>query len=287
MKREAVNNLNKDHEVSIRRACKALGFSQSSHYESARNANNRHEAEAPLVESIKKVQEHRYKRFYGSPRMADELLERGHDTTKSKTARIMRKYGLAAKRRKRFVRTTDSKHKEPVAKNILNRDFDVAKGSKTWCADITYLRTTTGWLYLAAVLNLRTRKWVGYAVAPNMKTGLVNAALDMALYQESEHPELMHADRGVQYASFEHRNLLEENGITLSMSRKGNCWDNSAMESFFGTFKNEVSDTFIDEDDAKAAVFDFQAFYNRERRHSTLNNQSPLEFEKQLKTRAA
>ena len=229
MKREAVNNLKREHGVSIRRACKAIGFSRSSHYESAHNAERRKATEAPVVECIKKVQEHRYKRFYGSPRMADELTELGHDTTRSKTARIMRKYGLAAKRRKRFVRTTDSTHNAPVARNILSRDFEVAKGSKAWCADITYLRTTNGWLYLAAVLNLRTRKWVGYALAPHMKSSLVNSALGMALYQESECPELMHTDRGVQYASSEHRKMLKKNGITLSMSGKGNCWDRDTM----------------------------------------------------------
>ena len=159
--------------------------------------------------------------------------------------------------------------------------------NNSWCADITYLRTGHDWVYLAAVLDLRTRKWVGYAVAPHMKTSLVNSALEMALYQESDKPELVHTDRGSQYASADHRKLLADKGINLSMSGKGACWDNSAMESFFGTFKHEVGDTFIDEDDAKAAVFDFQTFYNRERRHSTLNNKSPIHFEKQLKKRAA
>lgn len=287
MKRDAINHLHCDEGYSVRRACRALGFSRSSHYESTRSAKRRHEEEAPIVQIIERVHQHRYKRFYGSPRMAGELCEQGFEMTRHKTARVMRKYGLWAKERRRFVRTTDSAHSEPVAPNILDRDFQVGTGSKKWCADITYLRTSTGWLYLAAILNLNTRKWVGYAVASHMKTSLVNSALEMALIQESDAPDMMHTDRGSQYASAEHRGCLTKQGITLSMSRKGNCWDNAAMESFFGTFKNEVGDTFIDEDDAVAAIFDYQSFYNRERKHSALNNQSPAQFEKDLKTSAA
>jgi len=287
MKRDAVTRLHLENGYSIREACGALGFSRSSHYESKKCAQRRAKTEAPIVKARSKVQEHRYKKFYGSPRMADELCEQGYPLTRHQTARLMCKYNLPAAKHRRFVKTTDSKHEKPVAENLLERNFVVGAGTHAWCADITYLRTGTDWTYLAAVLDLRTRKWVGYAVAPHMKTSLVNSALEMALYQESEPPKLMHTDRGSQYASLDHRALLEERGIVLSMSGKGECWDNAAMESFFGTFKNEVGDTFVDEDDARAAVFDFQTFYNRERRHSTLNNQSPIQFEKQLKMKAA
>ena len=285
MKREAVARLTGEH--SVRACCRAMGISRSSYYESAKSAGKREEAERPIVEAINDVHKHRYKRFYGSPRMSDELASRGHTVTRHQTARIMRKHGIKAETQRRFVRTTDSKHKEPIAENLLARDFNAGNSASVWCADITYLRTTRGWLYLAAILNLRTRKWVGYAVDVHMKNGLVNSALDMALLQEGESPEMIHTDRGSQYASQPHRKLLALNNISLSMSRKGNCWDNAPMESFFGTFKNEVGDTFLDKADANAAIFDYQAFYNRERRHSALNNQSPMQFESDLKKVAA
>ncbi|MCL4171511.1 UNVERIFIED_CONTAM: hypothetical protein GTU68_056060 [Idotea baltica] len=215
--------------------------------------------------------------------MATELRKQGIEMTRHRAARLMRKYVIRAKSHRRFVKTTDSTHADPIAANLLGRDFRAGEGSKTWCADITYLRTSTGPIYLAAVLDIRTRKWVGYSVAKHMDTSLVNSALDMALLQESKMPEMMHTDRGSQYASASHRARLQKNGITLSMSGKGECWDNAAMESFFGTFKTEVGNVFIDEDDARASIFDFQAFYNHERLHSALNNQSPIVFERQLK----
>ena len=229
MKRNAVTRLRLEDGHSVREACRALGFSRSSHYESKNCAERRAKTEAPIVKAIAKVQEHRYKKFYGSPRMADELCESGHRLTRHQTARLMNKYNLPAAKHRRFIKTTDSAHREPVAENLLGRNFDVGAGNHAWCGDITYLRTETGWIYMAAVLDLSTRKWVGYAVAPNMKTNLVKSALDMALYQESEQPELMHTDRGVQYASSEHRDMLRKNGITLSMSGKGECWDRDTM----------------------------------------------------------
>lgn len=285
MKRQAIARLKGEH--SVRACCGALGISRSSYYESAERLAERKEAERPIVEAIKQVHRHRFKRYYGSPRMTDELRGRGHNISRHRTARLMRKHGLRAAMRHRFVRTTDSTHKQPVAQNVLDRDFAVGAGSRAWCADITYLGTPHGWLYLAVVLDLRTRKWVGYAVAKHMESKLVTAALTMALYQEHDTPKLMHSDRGSQYASAEHRALLRQQGIALSMSRKGNCWDNAVTESFFGTLKTEAGDTFLDEDDARAVLFDYQSFYNRERKHSALQNSSPRQFEISLIKQAA
>ena len=235
----------------------------------------------------KAVHSHRYKRYYGSPRMADELVAKGHVLTRHKTARIMRKYGLRAATRRRFVRTTESKHGHAVAPNPVDRCFEVGESNRTWCADITYLNTPNGWFYLAVVINLGTRKWIGYAVGTNMNTDLVEEALSMALTQELDKSDLMHTDQGSQYASEQHRAMLRRNGITMSMSRKANCWDNAVTESFIGTFKNEAGDPFVDEHDARATAFDYQAFFNRERRHSTLANQTPLQFEMELQNTAS
>jgi len=276
MRREAVAGLCGEH--SVRAACRALGISRSSYYESEQRLAKRKVAEEPIVRDIKEVQKHRYKRYFGSPRMMGALRERGHNIGRHQTARIMRKYNLPAAKRHRFVRTTDSKHSHPVAENLLNRSFKAGQEERVWCADITYLRTLYGWMYLAVVLDLRTRKWVGFAVASHMRAELVDVALGMALLQEGEVPQMMHSDRGVQYASEQHRDLLDEYDITLSMSRKGNCWDNAVVESFNGTFKNEVGDTFVDEDDVRSSVFDYHCFYNRERPHSSLGYRSPQQF---------
>lgn len=280
MKRQAITRLTPVH--SVRTCCRALGVSRSSYYESSHRQTARAQAEKPIVDAIKDVHRHRYKSAYGSPRMVEELRGRGHEISRHKTARLMREYQLKAKTRRRAVRTTDSKHSTPIAANVLARRFEVGEPKRAWCADITYLKTPTGWLYLAAILNVGTRKWVGYAVDTTMHSTLIDRALSMALCQETRLPTLMHTDRGSQYASAQHRAMLRRYGITLSMSRKGNCWDNAVIESFFGTFKEEAGDTFIDQEDARSVVFDYQAFYNRERRHSALANRSPIQFEMDL-----
>lgn len=284
MKRDAIARLKDEH--SVRACCRALGISRSSYYESEGRLQRREEQERPIVEDIKAAQKHRYKRYFGSPRMVGELQKRGHNIGRHKTARIMRKYDLAASKRRRFVRTTEAKHGQPVAPNHLNRSFKAGSEERVWCADITYLWTLSGWMYLAVVLDVRTRKWVGYAVANHMRTELVDEALRMALFHQVHEPDMMHSDRGAQYASEQHRELLKDHGITLSMSRKGDCWDNAMVESFNGTFKTEVGDTFVDEHDVRASVFDYHCFYNRERPHSTLGYLTPEQFEEQLGHRA-
>jgi transposase InsO family protein len=283
MKREAITRLTGEHSVRV--SCRALGINRSSYYESTQRQATVARAEAPVVAAIKQVHSHRFKRHYGSPRMAAELRGLGFDASRHKTARLMRKYQLNASVTRRFVCTTDSKHRNPIAKNTLGRCFEVSTPCQTWCADITYLKTVAGWIYLAAVLDVGTRKWVGYAIDATMKSRLVENALKMALLQESNAPAVMHTDRGSQYAARSHTDLLKQHGISPSMSRKGNCGDNAPAESFFGTFKSEVGDTFIDIHDARAAAFDFFGFYNRQRRHSALGLISPLQFESDLNNR--
>jgi len=280
MKKAAIDQLNNTH--SIRACCRALDLSRSAYYEVQARAKKRKEREAPVVNAIKEVRKHRFKRHYGSPRMSNELRDRGFDVGRHQTARLMRQYDLGAAKKKRFVRTTDSKHDNPIAANILNRQFDVGVRERVWVGDITYLRTPQGWLYMAAIVDLGTRKWVGFSIAAHMEASLVNDALNMALLQERDQPLLMHSDRGSQYASGDHRDILKHRGITMSMSRKGNCWDNAVSESFFATFKNEAGDMFLDEYDTRSVAFDYFNFYNRERRHSTLGNISPTAFEQNL-----
>jgi len=197
----------------------------------------------------------------------------------------MRDLGLVAKTKKRYkINTTNSNHNLPVANNILNRDFYSGTPDTKYVGDITYIPTNEGWLYLATVIDLYSRKIVGWSMAENMKVSLVNDALSMAI--SSRKPEkglIWHTDRGSQYASYSHRDLLLKNGIIQSMSRKGNCWDNAVAESFFHTLKTELIYHEIYETRAEAnqSIFEYiEVYYNRERSHSTNNNYSPVEYEK-------
>ncbi len=280
MKKVAIDRVKDMH--SIRACCRAMGLSRSSYYETEERTKRRKEHEAPIVQAIRNIRKHRFKRHYGSPRMSDELGEQGFSIGRHSTARLMRRYGLQAVKKRRFVHTTDSKHHQPIAANTLQRRFDVGGEQHRWAGDITYLRTLQGWVYMAAIIDLRTRKWVGFAIASHMQASLVTDALNMALEQEQNLPTLMHSDRGSQYASDAHRALLKQRGIAMSMSRKGNCWDNAVSESFFGTFKTEVGDSFVDDNDVRSCAFDYFNFYNRQRRHSTLGNIAPLAFEQNL-----
>lgn len=220
---------------------------------------------------------------YGSPRVHQELQKRGQRTSRKRVARIMRERGLRSRRRKRFRRTTDSQHAQPIAPNVLARRFDQRQTNRVWVADITYLWTREGWLYLAVVLDLASRMVVGWATADRIDRWLCLQALDMALRQRRPGRGLIHhSDRGSQYASDEYQRLLARHGLVPSMSRKGNCWDNAVAESFFGTLKTER----LDHEDletraqARTALFEFiEGFYNRTRSHSALGYRSPAEFE--------
>ena len=203
------------------------------------------------------------------------------------SARLMRKHGIRAKTKKKFKATTNSKHKLPVAENVLDRNFEPDAPDKAWAGDITFIWTREGWLYLAVVLDLFSRKVVGWAMEPTLSRELALKALRMAINARQPAPGMVsHTDQGCQYASNDYQELQRLYGIIGSMSRKGNCWDNSVVESFFGTLKQEhvFFCDFQTRDEARLSVFEWiEGWYNRERLHSTLGNRSPEEYEQATK----
>jgi len=225
---------------------------------------------------------------YGTRPIKKALLERyGFIVSRRRIGAIMHDLGLKAKTKKRYkINTTDSNHNLPIAPNILNRDFYASAPDEKYVGDITYIPTNEGWLYLATVIDLYSRKIVGWSMDDTMKTSLVNDALNMAIKNRKPPKGLIwHTDRGSQYASYLHKDLLEQNGIVQSMSRKGNCWDNAVAESFFHTLKTELVYHEIYETKAQAnqSIFEYiEVFYNRQRMHSTNNYLSPVEYENKM-----
>lgn len=220
---------------------------------------------------------------YGSPRIHRDLASDGHRVGRKRVARLMREHGLVGASPRRFRRTTDSNHDSPIAPDLVARDFDPEAPNKVWAADITYVRTWEGWTYLAVVIDLYSRRVVGWATADHMRTELVLSALTMAFDARRPAPGLIHhSDRGSQYASHAHRRALERMGARCSMSRKGDCWDNAVIESFFGTLKQELlyRQAWPTRRAADRAIDDYiDRFYNPRRRHSYLDYVSPLEYE--------
>ncbi len=227
------------------------------------------------------------RRTYGSPSVFDKLRRRGHRCSEKRVARLMREAGIRAKTVKKWRATTDSSHKLPVAENALARQFAPTAANRVWAGDITYLWTEEGWLYLAVVLDLYSRAVIGWAMGPRLTANLAMDALTMALWRRKPMPGLLHhSDRGVQYASRDYQRRLANAGIRCSMSRKGNCWDNACVESFFATLKKELihDARYATREDAKQDVFEWiEVFYNRQRRHTTLGYRSPAEFEAIMK----
>ena len=219
---------------------------------------------------------------YGSPRMYDELRARGFRVGKTRVERLMREHGIRARHKRRFKATTDSKHTLPVAANVLERNFAPAAPNRVWSADLTYVWTDEGWLYLAVVLDLFNREVVGWAIKARMGSDIVIDALTMAWFRRRPEPGLIHhSDRGSQYASHAFQAKLAEYGMRCSMSRKGNCWDNAPTESFFNSLKNERvhGQRYRTRQQAIADLFEYiEVFYNRTRRHSTLGSRSPIQF---------
>jgi putative transposase len=223
------------------------------------------------------------KRRYGSPRIHAELIARGHSCSVNTVAKLMHDNDIRAKTARKFRHTTDSNHDLPVADNLLDRQFDPSSPNESWVADITYIPTREGWLYLAAVEDLYSRMVVGWSMAEHMESRLVVDALEMAVQRRLPGEELLaHSDRGSQYASAHYQSLLAQHGIECSMSRHGDCWDNAPMESFFASLKKElVHDAdFATRAEARAAIFEYiEVFYNVQRRHSSLGYLSPLDYE--------
>ncbi|WP_371746144.1 IS3 family transposase [Myxococcus sp. CA040A] len=268
--------------TSVAFMCRQLGVSRSGYYAWAkRPESQRQRSDRELCVEVAAI--HQESRgTYGSPRVHAELRARGRSVSEKRVARIMRQEGLAARTRRPFVRTTDSQHSHPVAPNVVARDFLPPEPNRTWAGDITYVWTSEGWLYLAVVLDLFSRRVVGWSMSERIDRQLVLAALDMALAGRAA-PDLYHSDRGSQYASEDYRERLAEHGITCSMSRKGNCWDNAVVESFFSSLKMELVHTrrFRTHDEATLALFEYiEVFYNRKRRHSSPGYVSPAEYER-------
>jgi putative transposase len=219
---------------------------------------------------------------YGSPRMVREIRGRGFPAGKERVERLMRENGIRGRHKRRYKATTDSNHSLPVAPNLLDRNFQPSAPNQAWTADLTYVWTQEGWLYLAVVLDLFNREVVGWSIKPRMTADIVTDALTMAWFRKRPAPGLIHhSDRGSQYASHAFQGKLTEYGMTCSMSRKGNCWDNAPTESFFNSLKNErVHGTRYETRVAATAdLFEYiEVFYNRSRRHSTLGYKSPIRF---------
>jgi putative transposase len=236
---------------------------------------------AQLLALIKAIHQE-LKGAYGSPRMVRELRARGFPAAKPRVERLMRENGIRGRHKRRYKATTDSKHNLPVAANLLDRNFSPAAPNQAWSADLTYVWTDEGWLYLAVVLDLFNREIVGWSIKPRMTVDIVTDALTMAWFRRRPAPGLIHhSDRGSQYASRAFQGKLAQYGMTCSMSRKGNCWDNAPTESFFNSLKNErVHGTrYATRAQAVADLFDYiEVFYNRSRRHTTLGYRSPIQF---------
>ena len=264
--------------------CETFNVSRSGYYSwKKRPVSKTAQRAESLTAEIEEIH-HKRKEVYGSPRVHQELLDRGHECCVNTVAKLMRIAGIRAKTKKKFIATTNSNHDRPVAENVLNREFNSAtQPNEIWLSDITYIWTDQGWMYLAVVLDLFTRKVVGWSFADSMTSQLVCDAMQNAIDRERPAGNVLcHSDRGSQYASQQYQKLLKENGFKCSMSRKGDCYDNAPMESFFGTLKKELvhHERYETRVEARRSLFAYiEAFYNTIRKHSALGYKSPVQFQ--------
>jgi transposase InsO family protein len=271
----------------IKLVCLVLAVSRSGYYSWLKRPESaRSKRRAELVEKIKAVHEEN-RQVYGSPRVHRVLESQGQSVCENTVAAVMKEHRIRARTKRKFVpRTTDANHARPVADNVLDRQFTADLPDQKWAADITYIPTDEGWLYLAGVIDLCSRKIVGWSMADHMRTDLVSQALQMAICQRSPGQGLLHhSDRGVQYASDDYQHLLNLHNMEVSMSGKGDCWDNAVMESFWATLKNELvnQEHYLTRDRARQSIFQYiEIFYNRQRLHSSIGYQSPEAFEASL-----
>ena len=271
------------HKFYLNSMSEVLKVSRSGYYAwinrpmSARQKYNTY-----LTERIRSIHEQR-KRVYGCLRITAELKYEGFSCSKNRIARLMRKQGITARTKRRFRITTNSNHKLPVANNLVEMQFNPQKKNSLWTTDITYIRTSEGWLYLSVILDLWSRAIISWKADRSMDENLVIKTLGKALKDRKPTDELiLHSDRGSQYASLRLRNMLRDNNIKQSMSSKGNCYDNAPTESFFSTLKRELvyRERFKTREEAKQKLFEYiEVFYNRQRRHSSLGYLSPMQFE--------
>ena len=269
--------------IPVGRLCSVLGVSRSGYYGSRQRAKLA--PKACLLSAQLKAEFAASGKVYGSRRLGAVLRSQGLRIGRYRVRRLMRQHRLRALWRRKFVHTTDSRHALPVSSNVLARRFDPSGPNQAWVSDITYIRTRSGWLYLAVVLDLYARKVVGWAMAPSMHAELVCAALQLAIAQRQPAPGLIvHSDRGSQYASALHQALLSRHSLVGSMSRKGNCWDNAVMERFFLSLKTERvwQRDYANHAEAMSDIADYiVGFYNSVRLHSKLGNLPPNAFEHQ------
>lgn len=267
---------------SIANQCRVLEVSRSGYYQWQKPEVSRRKHENwELLKRSRAIYVQYHKR-YGSPRVTRVLRAEGYACSRNRVARIMRENQMAARQRRRYVVTTKSDHRK-ASPNLLDRHFYILKPNVAWTADITYVETRQGWLFVATVMDLCTRKIVGLSMRADLSQELVLHALRQAI-ERAQPPEglLLHSDRGVQYSSDAYRALIRTHGFRQSMSRKGNCWDNAPMESFFKTLKVELvyEQKYETRSEAARSIFEYiEVFYNRQRMHSALNFQSPDAFE--------
>lgn len=271
--------------------CEVLQVSRSSYYAwLKRPKSNRNEQNQQLVKQIENIHQ-QSRQTYGSPRVHDELRDMGITCSENRVARLMRQHGIAAQKKRKFISTTDSNHSLPVAPNRLDQQFEVDRPDAVWTADITYIWTQQGWLYLAAVLDLFSRRVIGWSMAPSLGRTLVVDALQMAITARNPAEGLIHhSDRGSQYASYDYQRVLQQKGIVGSMSRKGNCYDNAPTESWFATLKRELvyRTHYATHAEARQDIFEYvEVWYNRQRKHSTIGYMSPVAYEQQWKKSTA
>lgn len=263
--------------------CRVMGVSRSGYYKwRKRDQRDNTMREFPLIQAVRAIQ-NRARGSYGARRMSRQLCRQGHRVGRYRAGNLMRKAGAEFQPRKKFRRTTDSRHRLPVAANLLSRQFQVGAPDRAWCSDITYLWTMQGWLYLAVILDLFSRKVVGWAMSNRINAQLVLDALRMAYWRRKPPADLLHhSDRGSQYASKAYQEELKKYNMLCSMSRKGDCWDNAVAESFFRSLKTERTDDalYLTRNQARLDVVDYiEMFYNSHRLHSSLEYSSPNQYE--------
>jgi putative transposase len=272
-----------DYPVQV--MCRVLMVSDSGYYDwRDRPPSDRRQQHQRIAQAAARAYFESH-RIYGYRKVHQDLQAEGVPCGEDIVRQVMHENGLRSRIKRKFVITTNSDHSEPIADNILNRDFSAERPNEKWVADLTYIATAEGWLYLAAVMDLFSRRIVGWSMSENIDAALAGSALKMAIEQRGPEAGLMHhSDRGVQYASGDYQNILKEGQIVCSMSRKGNCWDNAVMENFFGSLKCEwVEDqVFATRQAAKESLFNYiEVFYNRQRRHASLGYVSPVAYEEQ------
>lgn len=281
MKYQFIKKARKAYPIIL--LCIVLQVSRSGYYAwSGKAVSTKRKRDDNLIPLVREIHK-KTRGTYGTRRMSKELKSRGIECGRARAKTLMNKAGVSLKKRRKYKATTDSKHNLPVAPNLLNRQFEVSEPDRVWVSDISYIRTAEGWLYLAVNLDLFNRRVVGWSIGNSLSRRLVLESLRMAVSRRRPAPGLLaHSDRGVQYCSGDYQRLLRINGMTCSMSRKGDCWDNAVVESFFGSLKTErvFWGKYKTREEARLDIIDYiEMFYNCSRRHSSLGYLSPVEYE--------